>query len=109
MTSKSVRKEPFLNAVARKLGHAAGTLTNVAQGLSENLSVLPKAGSKMVSTNPTTEPAGGRKSSRESKRTARQAAGTRGTSRIAGTRKPKPGASKTRRPAASLKRGKKKT
>jgi len=27
------KKEPLLNAVARKLGHVAGTLTHVAQGL----------------------------------------------------------------------------
>jgi len=35
-------KEPLLNTVARKLGYAAGTLSNVAQGLTENISTLPE-------------------------------------------------------------------
>jgi hypothetical protein len=30
---KTAAKEPLLNAVARKLGYVAGTLTHVAQGL----------------------------------------------------------------------------
>jgi hypothetical protein len=44
MTAKNPPKpeEPFLNVVARKLGRAAGALTNVAQGLSENLTALPQ-------------------------------------------------------------------
>jgi hypothetical protein len=37
-------EEPFLNVVARKLGRAAGTLTNVTQGLTGNLSALPHSG-----------------------------------------------------------------
>lgn len=40
-TKKSARREPFLNTVARKLGRAAGTLTHVAQVLSENLAPVP--------------------------------------------------------------------
>jgi len=50
MTSKKqpVKEEPFLNTVARKLGYAAGTFTNVAQELTENLSTLPKAVSTKV-------------------------------------------------------------
>lgn len=45
MTTKKVpeKQEPLLNTVARKLGHAAGALTNVAQGLTENLSAIPEA------------------------------------------------------------------
>jgi hypothetical protein len=39
---RSLRKEPLLNNVARKLGHAAGTLTKVTQELTENLSSLPE-------------------------------------------------------------------
>jgi len=44
MTAKNPPKpeEPFLNVFARKLGRAAGALTNVAQGLSENLTALPQ-------------------------------------------------------------------
>ncbi len=44
MTAKKgpAQQEPLLNTVARKLGHAAGTLTNVAQGLTGNLSALTR-------------------------------------------------------------------
>jgi hypothetical protein len=38
----SPKQEPLLNAVARKLGHAAGTLTKVTQEFTENLSELPE-------------------------------------------------------------------
>ena len=37
-----LREEPFLNAVARKLGSAAGTLTRASKDLAENLSALPE-------------------------------------------------------------------
>ncbi len=33
----SQKSEPLLNAVARKLGYAAGTLSHMAQGLAESL------------------------------------------------------------------------
>lgn len=36
-----VRHEPLLSTVARKLGHAAGTVTKVTQELTENLATLP--------------------------------------------------------------------
>lgn len=36
------KQEPLLNTVARKLGHAAGKLTQATQKLAENLSVLPE-------------------------------------------------------------------
>jgi len=36
-----VTREPLLSAVARKLGHAAGRLTQATQELTENLSALP--------------------------------------------------------------------
>jgi hypothetical protein len=39
---RTVKQEPLLNIVARKLGHAAGTLTKVTQELTENLSALPE-------------------------------------------------------------------
>lgn len=34
-------QEPFLSAVARKLGHAAGRFTQATQELTQNLSALP--------------------------------------------------------------------
>jgi len=44
MTAKkrSGKQEPLLNTVARKLGHAAGTLTKATHKLTENLSALPE-------------------------------------------------------------------
>lgn len=45
---RTVRQEPMLNTVARKLGHAAGTLTNFTQELRENLSTLPDSVAKKV-------------------------------------------------------------
>ncbi len=39
---QSKKQEPLLNAVARKLGHAAGKLTKATQELTENLSALPE-------------------------------------------------------------------
>jgi hypothetical protein len=39
---RSVKQEPLLNTVARKLGHAAGRITNLTQELTENLSALPE-------------------------------------------------------------------
>jgi hypothetical protein len=38
---RPLEHEPLLNSVARKLGHAACTLTKVTQELTENLSALP--------------------------------------------------------------------
>lgn len=45
MTAKKrlTKQEPLLNAVARKLGHAAGTFTKVTHKLTDNLSALPGA------------------------------------------------------------------
>lgn len=49
MTSgKQPASEPFLNTVARKLGYAAGTLTNVAHGFTNNRTSLPAAASARV-------------------------------------------------------------
>ena len=45
---QSPKQEPFLNTVARKLGYAAGALTNVAQGLTDNISALPQAAATKV-------------------------------------------------------------
>lgn len=42
MTAKKrAVKEPFLSAVARRLGRAAGTLTHAAHELTENFAALP--------------------------------------------------------------------
>jgi hypothetical protein len=43
MTAKkhSRKQEPLLNAVARRLGHAAGTIAKVTQEFTGNLSSLP--------------------------------------------------------------------
>ena len=45
MTAKkhSRKPEPLLNAMARKLGHAAGTIAKVTQEFTGNLSSLPDA------------------------------------------------------------------
>lgn len=44
MTAKKApaKHETILNTVARKLGHAAGTLTNVTREVTENLSTVPE-------------------------------------------------------------------
>src|SRR5580700_1324458 len=36
------KQEPLLSTVARKLGHAAGTLSKATQELTQNLAVLPE-------------------------------------------------------------------
>ena len=45
MTAKKGRREsePLLNAVARKLGHAAGTFTKATQEFAESFSAMPGA------------------------------------------------------------------
>jgi len=68
-------EEPFLNTVARKIGYAAGALTNVAQGLTDNISALPQAAAtKVRSTARTvTDSMGCREQSQKKKhRTARK-------------------------------------
>ena|ERR1700722_7114913 len=111
MTFKSVRKEPFLNAVARKVGQAAGALSNVAQGLTENLSLHPKAAS--TSPDSTTaspvrrkSPSGQSRSSRKSRSIPNQTTSTHGKSKV-GTRKRKPAAASKRSRIGSVKRRKK--
>ena len=44
------QEEPFLNAVARKLGQAAGTLSKVTQEWTENLSTLPESVASKMQT-----------------------------------------------------------
>jgi hypothetical protein len=45
---RPLKQEPFLNTVARKLGHAAGALTKATEDLAENLSALPETVTKRV-------------------------------------------------------------
>lgn len=45
---RKTTREPLLNTVARKLGHAAGTLTKATQELTENLAAFPETVSKTV-------------------------------------------------------------
>jgi hypothetical protein len=91
------KEEPFLNTVARKLGHAAGTLTNVAQEFTENLSVLPKAVStKVLQTAASiTDPLNRRQSKSKNKKKTRPATRTRSVKGT--TRKRKPAASRSPR------------
>jgi len=45
---RPVKQEPLLITIARKLGQAAGTITNVTQELKDNLSTLPDSVAKKV-------------------------------------------------------------
>jgi hypothetical protein len=45
---RKATREPLLNTVARKLGHAAGTLTRATQELTESLAALPETVSTSV-------------------------------------------------------------
>jgi hypothetical protein len=72
----SAKQEPLLNAVARTLGHAAGTLTKVAQDFTENLSELPDAVTakmQQVANTATLTKASQTRSRRVKKRTPRAA------------------------------------
>jgi hypothetical protein len=106
VTSKSVQKEPFLNAVARKVGHAAGALSNVAQGLTENLSLHPKAASASPDST-TASPVRRKSPGRKSRSSPNQATSSHGKSKVAGTRKRKPAAASKRSRIGSVKGSKK--
>jgi hypothetical protein len=45
---RKATREPLLNTVARKLGHAAGTLTKATQELTESLAAFPETVSTSV-------------------------------------------------------------
>jgi hypothetical protein len=45
---RKATREPLLNTVARKLGHAAGTITKATQDLTETLAALPETVSTSV-------------------------------------------------------------
>jgi hypothetical protein len=97
--------EPFLNTVARKLGHAAGTLTNVAQELTQNLSTLPDAVSTKVreaarANKPTRRPQN-KKKPRRAATTQKAKGATNATSKKRST-KPNRG----RRPSSTAKKKK---
>ena len=78
MTAKKLgeKQEPFLNTVARRLGHAAGTLTNVAQELTENLAALPEAVSTKMRQTATGSDVAADRTRHPKKKTARPAAGS---------------------------------
>jgi len=86
--------EPFLNTVARKLGHAAGALTNVAQGLTDSISALPQAAAtKVRSTAQTVTDSMGRR--QQSQKKKYRAAGKGNTRKTAVAHKGKPTAKKS--------------
>ena len=89
----SSSQEPFLNTVARKLGHAAGTLTNVAQELTDNISALPQAATNTVrSTARAVKASVGGKGAKKKAHPAK-----RRTQKTQAGRKRKPAAKKTAR------------
>ncbi len=45
---RKVTREPLLNTVARKLGHAAGTLTKATHEITEKVAALPETVSTRV-------------------------------------------------------------
>ena len=98
MTAKqgSVKQEPFLNTVARKLGHAAGTFTNVAQELTENLSTLPEAVSTKMRQATTIGTAAG-DNTRHPRKKSRRAARTQRAKSSAGAGKRTPARNKSAR------------
>ena len=97
MTSRKQpgREEPFLNVVARKLGRAAGTLTNVAQGLTGNISALPAPVSMSGQTTPTTRTDGDPRRTQSKKKIT--AAQTRKAKDAATVRTPRAVSNKSRR------------
>ena len=105
MTAKNPPKpeEPFLNVVARKLGRAAGALTNVAQGLSENLTALPQTVSNQLGA-AKAEP---RVRHRTAGKTAKKKNRAATQRRVPGTRARKPSAKKSQRVTKAAVRRKK--
>jgi len=73
----SVKQEPLLNTVARKLGHAAGRLTKVTHKLTENFSSLPETVVAQVreAAHVAVPSKGSRSSTRHPEKKTRKAAG----------------------------------
>lgn len=83
-----LREEPFLNAVARKLGSAAGTLTRASKDLAENLSGLPgKVTAKVKEVADSEMPAKRRPASTRQHKKRSRPTGVRGTSQAAAKKK----------------------
>jgi hypothetical protein len=99
--SESGRHEPLLNAVARRIGHAAGAVSKMTQEFTETLSAAPKAiTAKMRDQakvgNPTERPQGRRRAKKDAttshkrnvKRIAKKRSPAVGKSRRSRRRKP---------------------
>jgi|HubBroStandDraft_5_1064220.scaffolds.fasta_scaffold164324_2 hypothetical protein len=81
-------QEPLLNTVARKLGHAAGTLTKVTYDLTENLSALPET--LTAKMHQAVEVGTPKKRPAHAKKKVRRSAPPHKAKRSAGRRGPKP-------------------
>jgi hypothetical protein len=93
----TVRQESLLNTVARKLGHAAGTLTKTTQELTEALSALPeKVSAKVREGDDIGEPASRSRTPIRPRKKVSHAAGKHKSAAVAG-KKRKPSKSKSRR------------
>jgi hypothetical protein len=78
------REELFLNAVARKLGNAAGKLTRASKDLAESISALPEKATARVKKVADAEiPAKRRSASTRQQKKRARSTGVRGTSRPA--------------------------
>jgi hypothetical protein len=84
VSSKSVSKEPLLNTLARKLGHAAGALTQVANEFTGKIAPPEEA-----AASPKLKPARRRAGLKSKSRKRSQTVGARGKKEQAtGLRKP---------------------
>jgi len=88
---KSVKQEPFLDSMARKLGHAAGTLTKVTHDLTDNVTTLTESVATKVQEVTGTSTADQTKTRRKpAKKTRKRSGGVvraRSTSRSSGIRR----------------------
>jgi hypothetical protein len=92
---RKAAQEPLLNTVARKLGHAAGTLTKATQELTESFSAFPETATAKV------REAAGISAPRERSRTrAARTHRMKGGATVSKKRRSPIGKSSRRRPAA---------
>jgi hypothetical protein len=87
-----VKQEPLLNIVARKVGRAAGKLTNVTQELTESLSALPDTVTSKLSGagNPRTTAERRQPSARRPKKSVRSASRSRTKAMLTSTKRRPP-------------------
>jgi hypothetical protein len=100
---RNVTQEPLLNTVARKLGHAAGTLSKVTHELTENLSGLPEnLATKVRDAGHISAPQErSRIPAQHPKRTIRRASQEPGTKRKVGVARRKSRSKSSRKPASA--------